>query len=78
MNKSEFIRIVLCHIVLSFGVWHDEVRSQPIESKSEQSSIIDIGRDNPFAKILKKGESTIKQVSQNLPSDGNSPDGVDC
>jgi len=64
MNKLKYLKTILCCIILTIGLNHDRAQSQPPKPKSEQSSTLDVGRTNPFAKINRPKKSIPQNVSR--------------
>ena len=64
MNKPKYVKIILCFCLLTVGICHHWAQSQPVQSKSEPSSALDVGRDNPFAKLPKKKSPAPQEVFQ--------------
>jgi type II secretory pathway component GspD/PulD (secretin) len=76
MSKPKYAKIIFCCILLTIGVWHGhgQAQSQPAQPKSEQSSTLDIGRDNPFAKITREKKSIPQEAFRSSQSDEESPE----
>jgi len=76
MSKPKYAKIIFCCILLTIGVWHGhgQAQSQPAQPKSEQSSTLDIGRNNPFAKITRVKKSIPQEAFQSSQSDEESPE----
>lgn len=64
MNKPKYVKIIFCFCLLTVDVGPHWAQSQPVQSKSEPSSTLDVGRDNPFAKLPKKKSPTPQEVFQ--------------
>ncbi len=64
MNKPKYVKIIFCACLLTAGVCHHRAQSQPVQSKAEPSSTLDVGRDNPFAKLPEKKDPTPQEVFQ--------------
>ena len=69
MNKTSHTKIIFCTIVLTFALWHSWSEAQPAQPAqpakpvSEESAAIDIGRDNPFGKIVQKKKAAPKNTT---------------
>ena len=76
MSKPKYAKIIFCCILLTIGVWHGhgQAQSQLAQPKSEQSSTLDIGRNNPFAKITRVKKSIPQEAFQSSQSDEESPE----
>ena len=59
MNKSKYEKIFWC-VILAIGVCCVAVQPEPAQAKSAPGGTLEVGRDNPFAKLAKKSP-----VSQN-------------
>ena len=76
MSKPKYAKIIFCCILLTIGVWHGhgQAQSQSAQPISEQSSTLDIGRNNPFAKITRVKKSIPQEAFQSSQSDEESPE----
>jgi len=69
MDSQKYTKIISCCIVLTVicTCWSRE-QSRPAQSESEQTTTLQVGRDNPFAEILEK-----KSALQPLETDDKNP-----
>ena len=76
MSKPKYAKIIFCCILLTIGVWHGhgQAQSQPAQPKSEQSSTLDVGRDNPFAEIPREKKTIPQEALRSSQSDEESPE----
>ena len=58
MNRPRYSKILLCICLLTVGVLKAQAPSGPSQSDSAQSSILDVGRENPFATIPRNKKPT--------------------
>ena len=61
MNKQKYLKIVCWIVLLTVGIWHFGVKSEPVQAQYESGGSPDVGRDNPFAKLPQ-----VKAISQNI------------
>jgi type II secretory pathway component GspD/PulD (secretin) len=64
MNKSKYAKILLCICLLAVVM----LKALPAQSNSAQISMMDVGRDNPFAAIPRNEKITIPQKVTQIPS----------
>jgi len=60
MNKSKYAKKIYWCVILAIGVCCVAVQPEPAQAKSAPGGTLEVGRDNPFAKLAKKSP-----VSQN-------------
>ncbi len=74
MNKPEYTKIIFCCVVLSLCLWLSRAQSQPVQYELGGESVtLNIGRDNPFAKIFDNQKTMLQEASQLSRADANSP-----
>jgi len=64
MNRSKYAKILLCACLLAVVM----LKAQSAQSNSAQISIMDVGRDNPFAALPRNEKITIPQKVTQTPS----------
>ena len=61
MNKRKYLKIVCWIVLLTVGIWHFGLKSEPAQAQYESGGSPDVGRDNPFAKLPQ-----VKAIPQNI------------
>ena len=73
MNRPTYTHIVFCFCLLAIGAGGVLAESQTARSGSEQGTMLDVGRDNPFAEIATQKKAPLprvlpaSQVGEGLP-----------
>ncbi len=74
MNELKYIKIIFCCIVLIVGIRYGCIEPQQVQAESNKSSALDVGRDNPFAKVAKKKTPIPQAAPGSSQSDEDSPE----
>jgi len=51
MNKSKYAKTIFYAIIVSVCVWYAWIQPEPVQAKSEPARALEVGRENPFAKL---------------------------
>ncbi len=64
MDKQKHAKVVLCCVIFTVGICRGLAQAAPVQPKPKQSSIFDVGRYNPFAKIPTQKRFIQQRLSQ--------------
>ena len=74
MNNINHIKIILGVVILTIGIWHSQAQSKPTQRSLGKDITMDVGRINPFGKILHKKKPTLQKNSESDPLFTTLPD----
>ena len=74
MIKRKYVfKITLCFLIVAVSVLNKSAQSQQMDN--EQTNQVDLGRDNPFARLIKKeNPPVLPKVSETTIIEGYSPE----
>ena len=69
MNKSKYAKKIYWCVILAIGVCCVAVQPEPAQAKSAPGGTLEVGRDNPFAKLAKKSPVSQNAYLASRPND---------